>query len=59
MPYYQTGNPKKLSWLLRIAQLPEDLRRILMDDLSDTIENRISTIEDIAESRERRGRDSR
>lgn len=45
------GNPKKLSWLLRIAQLPEDLRKILLDDLSDTIENRISTFEEIAEER--------
>jgi len=42
---------RKSTFLLRIAALPEYLRKILLDDIEATIENRISTMEKLAEER--------
>ncbi len=42
---------RRIELLVRIAQLPEDLREILREDLDETIERRIQTMEEIAKKR--------
>jgi len=40
---------RRSDFLLRIAALPEQLRQIVLDDIEATIENRIRTMEKLAE----------
>ena len=44
-------NPKFKKYMVRIAQLPQDLREILWEDLDETIDRRIQMMEEIAKKR--------